>query len=78
MKGSLPVVPSAPSIDKSKYNNWLIIKLINIFTDVEERKNEREESLAPMQAPSCTQKYRQQWVPIKMYVRRNRKENEDM
>ena len=37
---------------KSKYNNWLIAKLMNIFTDVEERMNEREESLALMQAPS--------------------------
>jgi hypothetical protein len=33
---------------ESKYNNWFIAKLINIFTDVEERRKEREESLAPM------------------------------
>jgi len=37
---------------KSKYNNWLIAKLINIFDDMEERRKEREYSLALMQAPT--------------------------
>jgi len=36
---------------QSRYNNWLIAKLINVFADVE-RREEREESLALMQASS--------------------------
>jgi hypothetical protein len=44
---------------QSKYNNRLIDKLINIFADVEERRKEREESSAPMRAPSWTRKHRQ-------------------
>jgi hypothetical protein len=39
---------------------------------------EREESLTPIQTPSWTRKHRQYWVPIEMYVRRNRKENKDI
>jgi hypothetical protein len=31
---------------KSKYNNWLIAKLINVFADVKERSKEKKESLA--------------------------------
>jgi hypothetical protein len=42
---------SIPSL-KIKYNNWLIAKLINIFADVKERRKERVESSALMQAPS--------------------------
>jgi hypothetical protein len=45
---------------------------------VKERRKEREESLAPVQTPSWTRKHRQQWVLIEIYVRRNRKENEDI
>jgi hypothetical protein len=40
------------NLSKSKYNNWLIAKLINIFADMEERRKKSEESLAPMQAPN--------------------------
>ena len=36
----------------SRYNNWLIAKLINIFAIVEERKEESEKSLALKQTPS--------------------------
>jgi hypothetical protein len=43
---------------KSKYNNWLIAELINIFADVEERRKERKKSLTLMQAPSWTRKHR--------------------
>jgi hypothetical protein len=50
---SLVIAPKA----KSKYNNWLIAKLINIFADVEEKK-EREESSALMQAISWAWKHR--------------------
>jgi hypothetical protein len=32
----------------SRYNNWFIAKLINIFTDGKERRKRREESLAPI------------------------------
>ena len=32
---------------KSRYNNGLIAKLVNNFDDVEERREEREERLAP-------------------------------
>jgi hypothetical protein len=63
---------------KSKYNDWLIAKLINIFADVEERRKKREESMAFMQTLSWTRKHIQLWVPIDMYVRRNMKENEDV
>jgi hypothetical protein len=59
----------------SKHNNWLIAKLINIFANVEARRKEGEESWAPMQAPSWTRKHRH---PIEIYVRRNKKENEDI
>jgi hypothetical protein len=34
--------------DKSRYNNEFIAKLVNIFADVEERGEEREESWALM------------------------------
>jgi hypothetical protein len=32
---------SFSSLPKSKYNNWLIAKLINVFADVEERRKKR-------------------------------------
>jgi hypothetical protein len=38
--------------DKSKYNNRLITKLINIFFDVEERRKEKKEGLTLIQALS--------------------------
>ena len=41
---------------KSKYNNRLIAKLVSIFADMEERREEREESLAHILAPSQAQK----------------------
>jgi hypothetical protein len=37
---------------KSKYNNGLIAKMVSISTDVVERREEREGSLALMQATS--------------------------
>jgi hypothetical protein len=42
---------------QSKYNNWLIAKLINGFADAEERKKKREESLALMEATSWAHKH---------------------
>jgi hypothetical protein len=45
-------------VTKSKYNNWLIAMLINVFADVEEKRKGREESLALMQATSWAQKHR--------------------
>jgi hypothetical protein len=36
----------------SRYNNRFIAKLVSIFADVKERGEEREESLALMQATS--------------------------
>jgi hypothetical protein len=43
---------------KSRYNNGLIAKLVSIFADVEERGEEREESLALMQATSWTRNHK--------------------
>jgi hypothetical protein len=40
---------------KSRYNNGLITKLVNIFADVKERGEERKESLTLMQVTSCTE-----------------------
>jgi hypothetical protein len=45
---------------------------------VEERKKEREESWTPMQAISWTRMHRHWWVLVEMYVRRNRKDNENI
>jgi hypothetical protein len=36
-----------------------LVKLINIFADVKEKRKEREECLAPMQAPSWIRKHKQ-------------------
>jgi hypothetical protein len=38
--------PAVSLASKSRYNNWLITKLISIFANVEERWEEREEGLA--------------------------------
>jgi hypothetical protein len=59
---------------KSRYNNGFIAKLVRIFADVEERGEEREESLALMQATSWARHHRHMWAQTKMYVRRNMKE----
>jgi hypothetical protein len=57
-----------------RYNNELIAKLLSIFTDVEERGGERENSLTLMQATSWVRNHRHLKTQIKVYVRRNRKE----
>jgi hypothetical protein len=59
---------------KSRYNNGLIVKLVSIFVDVDERGEEREESLALMQAINWTQNHMYMWAQTKVYMRRNRKE----
>jgi hypothetical protein len=41
---------------------------------MEEREEEREESLALIQAISWARSYRHMWIQTKMYMRRNRKE----
>jgi hypothetical protein len=41
---------------------------------VEEREEEREESLALMQIASRARNHRHMWAQTKIYVRRNRKE----
>jgi hypothetical protein len=45
-------------VAKSRYNSGLIAKLVSIFADVEEKGEEREESLALMQATSWVRKHR--------------------
>jgi hypothetical protein len=59
---------------KSRYNNGLIVKIVSIFADVEEREEKRKESLALMQVTSWARNHRHLWAQTKMYVRRNMKE----
>jgi hypothetical protein len=59
----------------NRYNNGLIIKLVSIFADVEEREEEREENLALMQTTNWTWNHRHMRVQTKVYVRKNRKKN---
>jgi hypothetical protein len=44
--------------NKNRYNNKLIAKLVSIFSDVDERGDERRGSLALMQEISWAQKHR--------------------
>jgi hypothetical protein len=57
-----------------RYNNGLITKLVSTFADVEEREEEREESLALMQTTSWAWNHRHMWAKTKVYMRKNRKE----
>jgi hypothetical protein len=59
---------------ESKYSNRFITKLVSIFANVEKRREEREESLALILAPSWARKHRHLWAQIIVYVRRSRKE----
>jgi hypothetical protein len=54
---------------KSRYNNGLIAKLISIFANMEERREEREESLAPTQTPNWARIHRHLWAQTKIYVK---------
>ena len=59
------------SADTSKYNNGLKAKLVSSFADVEERREEREESLALILSPSLVWKYKYLWIQIEIYVRKS-------
>ena len=58
---------------QSKYNNGLKAKLVSIFAAVEERREEREESLALVLAPSLARKHGHFWAQTKVYVRKSKK-----
>ena len=60
----------------SKYNNGLKAKLFSSFADVEERREEREESLALILTPSLVRKYKYLWTQIEVYVRKSKKEKD--
>ena len=59
---------------RSRYNNRLKAKLVSIFTDLEERREKREENLALVLAPNLARKHRYLWIQIKIHVRKSRKE----
>ena len=59
---------------KNRYNNGLKVKLVSIFADVEEKREEREKSLALVLASSLVRKHRHLWAQIKIHVRKSRKE----
>ena len=59
-----------------QYNNGFKAKLVSSFADVEERREEREESLVLILAPSLVRKYKYLWTQIEIYVRKSKKEKD--
>ena len=50
-------------------------KLVSIFADVEERREEREYSLVLVLTPNLARKHRHLGVQIKIHVRESREKN---
>ena len=71
--GHIPNISKAQKYHNSKCNNGLKVILISSFADVKERREEREESLALVLAPSLARKHGHFWAQTKVYVRKSKK-----